>query len=112
MSHRAAIYYADLTVRDGVTLEEAIAEAQQNDVRRKAVGFDQMALDVAGREGFGNGAFEECAEDIAEIVEEFFPATDGNIDGANSIVDPINGVLKEKPSLKEKLDKKAVCLNG
>src|SRR5207247_957096 len=74
LSHRSAIYYVDLTVREGLTLEEAIAEARQNDIRRKAGGYDQVALDISGRQGFSNGAFEDSEEEISEIVDEFFHA--------------------------------------
>lgn len=71
LSHRAAIYYVDLTVREGFKLEGAIAEARQNDNRRKAGGYDQVALDATGSQEFSNGAFEDGEEDIPEIVEEF-----------------------------------------
>jgi hypothetical protein len=102
MSHRSAIYYVDLTVREGMTLEEAIAEARQSDERRRAGGYDQAALDAAGRLGFGNGAFEESEEEMPEIVEEFFnTAGDSGMGG----VDKTNG--RTKPSLMEKLDLKA-----
>ncbi len=106
LSHRSAIYYVDLTVREGITLEDAIAEAKENDTRRKAVGYDQEALDTAGSQGFSNGAFEDSEEEITEIVEEFFPeaGSDTGTGGADSTV------TKIKPSLKEKLDKKAAVL--
>ncbi|BDU18093.1 hydrolase or metal-binding protein [Lysobacter auxotrophicus] len=64
MSHRAAIYYVDLVVRTGMTLEQAIAEAHAKDAQRKGSGFDQEALDEAARRGFANGAFEELDEDV------------------------------------------------
>lgn len=76
-SHRAPIYYADLVIRDGKTLEEAIAEAREIHGQRKAVGFDQAALDESARQGFANGAFEESEEEVPEIVEEFYPETGG-----------------------------------
>jgi hypothetical protein len=81
-SYRSAIYYVDLVVQSGLSLEEAITQARELDTRRKAAGFDQAGLDDAARRGFGNGAFEESDEDGAAVVEEFFPedATDeGNI---------------------------------
>ncbi len=107
-SHRSAIYYVDLSVREGMTLEEAITEAKKNDTRRKEVGYDQDALDTAGSQGFGNGAFEDSDEEITEIVEEFFPEAGGDsgTGGADS------NVTKIKPSLKEKLDRKAAVLEG
>ncbi len=58
-SYRAAIYYVDLVVQSGLTLEEAIGRATELDSQRRAAGFDQVALDYAARVGFGNGAFEE-----------------------------------------------------
>lgn len=130
LSHRSAIYYVDLTVREGITLEEAIAQARENDQRRKAGGYDQAALDLAASEGFRNGAFEESEEETADFIEEFFPlgegsAGDGN-DNTNASVtgdlnngasgvksaDAVKAAAKLKPSLLEKLDKKAAGLSG
>lgn len=73
-SHRAAIYYADLVVRSGMSLNEAIAHAKNLAVQRLATGFDQPALDAAARLGFANGSFEDVPDEAAEIVEEFYPA--------------------------------------
>lgn len=73
MSHRSAIYYVDLVVRSGLMLEEAIAQAIQKDEARRAAGVDQEALDEAARRGFANGAFEDLAEDVPAVVEEFYP---------------------------------------
>ncbi|WP_295763803.1 hydrolase or metal-binding protein [Undibacterium sp.] len=121
LSHRSAIYYVDLTVREGMTLEEAIAEAQQNDTRRKAGGYDQVALDQAASVGFGNGAFEESDEEISEIVDEFFPVDGGDSGIGNTADDTVTDNkavgtaadrTKLKPSLMEKLDKKAAKISG
>lgn len=73
MSYRTAIYYVDLVVRAGTSLEQAIEEARELDQCRAASGFDQAALDEAARQGFANGAFEEWEEDVPAVVEEFFP---------------------------------------
>ena len=72
-SHRAPIYYVDLTVRTGMTLAEALVEARAERQRRRDAGFDQAALDLAARVGFANGAFEELDEDGTSVVEEFYP---------------------------------------
>lgn len=72
-SHRAPIYYVDLTVRDGMSLAEAVSAARTEQDARKASGFDQAALDEAARMGFAQGAFEESEEEGAAVVEEFFP---------------------------------------
>lgn len=81
MSFHTAIYYVDLVIWGGITLEEAISEAKSLDVKRKEAGFDQSALDEAARKGFANGAFEELEEDVPAVVEEFYPdagKTDNN----------------------------------
>ena len=75
MSHRTPIFYVDLVVRSGLTLEQAIVEARTKDEQRKDSGFDQAALDEAAWRGFANGAFEELEEDVPAVVEEFFPDT-------------------------------------
>lgn len=110
-SHRSAIYYADLTVREGMSLEEAIATAKQIHERREAGGYMQDALDQAVREGFANGAFEDSEEDAGEIVEEFFSEL-GNDKISQDKRSPIPeqesspSLSNVKPNLKEKLDHK------
>jgi hypothetical protein len=109
-SHRAPVYYVDLTIREGMTLEEAIAEARQTDARRKAVGFDQAALDDSARQGFANGAFEESEEEIPAIVEEFYAESSGS--GAVTDEGRVTSAASAKPSLREKLDQKAARQPG
>lgn len=72
-SHRAPIYYVDLTVRSGSTLAKTLEEARREGQARAESGFDQVALDAAARAGFAAGAFEESAEEGAAVVEEFYP---------------------------------------
>lgn len=72
-SHRSAIYYADLVVRAGISLNEAISQSRTMASERLAAGFDQSALDAAARLGFANGSFEDAPDETAEIVEEFYP---------------------------------------
>ena len=98
MSHRAAIYYVDLVVRAGLSLEQAIEGARELEQRRQVSGFDQAALDEAARQGFANGAFEELEEDVQAVVEEFYPqdvpagAAEGVPDApATSLRDKLNG---------------------
>lgn len=100
-SHRAAVYYVDLTTRDGMTLEDAIAEARAQHETRKSAGFDQEALEQAAKQGFENGAFEETEDEIPDVLEEFFPES-GTGDGTES-----KDKSKGKPSLQDKLDSKA-----
>ena len=99
MSFRSTIFYVDLVVRSGMTLEEAIIEAKQLDASRRASGFDQTALDEAARKGFANGAFEDLAEDVPTVVEEFYPA-DGPVEmprvSSNAPSASLQGKLEEK----------------
>lgn len=74
MSFRTPIFYVDLVVRSGMTLGEAVAKARELDGSRSEAGFNQTALDEAARKGFANGAFEDLAEDVPAVVEEFYPA--------------------------------------
>ncbi len=106
MSYRTAIYYVDLVVRAGTSLEQAIEEARELDQRRQASGFDQAALDEAARQGFANGAFEELEEDVSAVVEEFFQEATGEETG-----DPPAG--KAPTSLGSKLEARiARAANG
>lgn len=72
MSYGTPIYYVDLVVRTGITLEQAITQARELDEQRQASGFNQAALDESARRGFANGAFEELEEDVPAVVEEFY----------------------------------------
>lgn len=105
-SHRAPVYYVDLTIREGTSLEEAIAEARALSEQRKEVGHDQAALDSAARVGFENGAFEEMEEEIPDVLEEFFPA-DGEGSGTGASTGAGTGTTTGKPTLQDKLDGKA-----
>lgn len=75
-SHRGAIYYVDLGVREGMTLEDAITEAKAAAARRLEAGLDQPALDAAGQAGFGNASFEFSEDEGPEILEEFYPTAE------------------------------------
>lgn len=109
-SYRSAIYYVDLSVRAGSTLEEALTQARELDARRKTAGFAQAALDAAARLGFANGAFEDSAEERAAVAEEFYPAPEP----AKSSSEPPStetGSTARSP-LREKLERQAVLLGG
>ncbi|WP_395061182.1 phage capsid protein [Paraburkholderia silvatlantica] len=121
-SYRSAIYYVDLGVRSGSTLEAAITGAHELDARRRATGFDQQALDTAAHAGFSNGAFEDSIEDGAALVDEFYPDA-GRADGAGSGTDadtgnedtrgkPAANSQPESSSLRQKLERKTALLGG
>ncbi|MDM1020833.1 hydrolase or metal-binding protein [Acinetobacter sp. VNK23] len=71
-SYRTPIYYVDLTLRDGVNLQDAIVSAKQIDEQSKAAGFYQEALDHVARQGYGNASFEVGGDEGLDIVEEFY----------------------------------------
>lgn len=103
MSHGTPVYYVDITVRQGNTLESALQAAQQNEELKRASGFDQTALDQAARLGFSYGEFEDNTEDAADIVEEFYPATESH--SQQHYHQPLESI-----SLAEKLDARASSL--
>lgn len=109
-SYRSAIYYVDLNVRSGSTLEETIVGARQLDARRRASGFDQAALDTAARIGFSNGAFEDSIEETAAVAEEFYPAESGDDRSHDDGHD--NSSTPSTHRLKDQLDKRAALLGG
>ena len=68
-SHRAPIYYVDLTLREGVDTAEALRQAtSQGQEQEKA----DHALEAAARLGLGNGLLEETEEEREAELEEFF----------------------------------------
>src|SRR3546814_6439465 len=95
LSFRTAIYYVDLVVRTGLTLEHAISQAREVDATRKASGFDQDALDEAARRGFSNGAFEELVQDVPDVVQEFYPEDEAEQAPAKA-VKGLRGKLEDK----------------
>jgi hypothetical protein len=98
MSYGTPIYYVDLVVRTGITLEQAITQARELDEQRQASGFDQAALDEAARKGFANGAFEDLAEDVPAVVEEFYPEGGGeqHADSRGSAGSGLKGKLEAR----------------
>lgn len=102
LSHRSAIYYVDLTIREGMKLEDALTEARATHERRKQCGHDQDALDETAKAGFTNGAFEDAADEMPAVLDEFYSES-AEADGSTAAT--VNPVAKE--SLKDKLDKKA-----
>ncbi len=71
-SYRQPVYYVDLTLREGVSLKEAIQTAQEIDQQAKAKGFNQQALDQMARQGYGNARFEVNSEEGVDVMEEFY----------------------------------------
>ena len=71
-SYRAPVYYVDLTLREGVSLHQAIQTAQEIQQQIQQSGFQQGALDQVARQGFANAKFEVGTEEGIEVNEEFY----------------------------------------
>eukprot|EP01086_Lenisia_limosa_P000858 TRINITY_DN1148_c0_g2_i3.p1 TRINITY_DN1148_c0_g2~~TRINITY_DN1148_c0_g2_i3.p1 ORF type:complete len:295 (+),score=33.45 TRINITY_DN1148_c0_g2_i3:383-1267(+) len=76
-SYRQPVYYVDLTLREGISLNEAIIQAKQIDEQSKQAGFYQEALDFIARKGFGNGRMDVDMEEGLDVVEEFYQPVEG-----------------------------------
>ncbi|MFZ5531268.1 MAG: hypothetical protein ACOY4U_09515 [Pseudomonadota bacterium] len=108
-SHRAPIYYVDLTLREGMTLADAVAQAKQQEAQQQQAGICQDALDAAARAGFGNGFSEESVEDTPALVEEFFTDdADAHIEDASTST-PTGGL---KGKLGQKANGQAAPVTG
>ena len=105
------IYYVDLTVRSGVSVEEALREAKQIEADRQEAGFDQVALETAARQGFSNGAFEESDGEGDSVVEEFYPEGDRFLDNAEA-ASPRPAQKLAQSTLVNKLDDRAEKLTS
>jgi len=92
------IYYVDITPRSGLSTEEMLTQARQLDEARRQAGFDQAALDLAAKQGLGNGAFEDSEEDGGAVVEEFFSTSPETDSPATSRVPamPLHATLGQK----------------
>lgn len=71
-SYRTPVYYVDLTLREGIHLQEALHTAKEIDQKSKLCGFNQAALDQTALQGYANAQFEMDGEEGLEIVEEFY----------------------------------------
>jgi len=77
-SHRTPIYYVDVVIKEGFSLQEAVAEAREKARQMKEEGVDQAALDTAAAKGFGNALFEYGEDEMTQVVEEFYPPDPNN----------------------------------
>lgn len=101
-------YWGNVLEPSGLSLEDALLEAKQREETRQATGFDQSALDLAARQGFKNGVFEDSEEDTGAIVEEFFTAIEHQ---PSLVAHQVQLTTPAKPSLAQKLDSQATRHN-
>ncbi len=82
-SYRQPVYYVDLTLRDGISLNDAITQAKQIDEQSKQAGFYQEAVDHIARRGFANAVFEINSEEDPDVIDEFYPLDENSADPEN-----------------------------
>jgi hypothetical protein len=98
-SHRTPIYYVDLVIKDGVSLQEAVAEARGKSRQVKEGGVDQAALDIAAAKGFANALLEYDEDEMTQVIEEFYPPAAGNgLSRSSSIVSKLREDLDSAKS--------------
>ncbi|WP_420997430.1 hypothetical protein ACKI2N_024725 [Cupriavidus sp. 30B13] len=101
LSHQVPIYYVDLTIRSGLTLERAITEAREVDMRRRSAGFEQAALDSTAQRELARGMLEENEEEAPALISEFF------LQPFHEKAAPL-GQRRKPSTLKDRLDDKIV----
>ncbi|MFD1436925.1 hydrolase or metal-binding protein [Acinetobacter sp. ANC 4282] len=77
-SYRQPVYYVDLTLRECISLNDAITQAKQIDEQSKQAGFYQEAVDHIARRGFANARFETDIEEGLDVLEEYYPEQEQN----------------------------------
>jgi hypothetical protein len=98
-SRRTPIYYVDLVIKEGVPLQEAVAQAREKARQMKEEGVDQAALDAAAAKGFGNALFEYDEDEMNQVTEEFYPVnTDDGSPGNSSVVSKLKKDLNSARS--------------
>ncbi|MCU4363456.1 hydrolase or metal-binding protein, partial [Acinetobacter sp. WU_MDCI_Abxc22] len=71
-SYRTPVYYVDLTLREGINLQEAIQTAKEIDQKSKLCGFNQVALDQMASHVYSNAQFDVNVEEGLDLAEEFY----------------------------------------
>ena len=82
-SYRQPVYYVDLTLREGISLNDAITQAKQIDEQSKQAGFYQEAVDHIARRGFANAVFEINSAEDPDVINEFYPLDENSADPEN-----------------------------
>lgn len=108
-SHRTPVYYVDLCLRDGLSLEEAVAQARSAATKQEASGVNIAALEMAARTALANGAFEEGEEEVPAIVEEFYPEPGDEGAGGQSMAEVVQMPSKLSDRLGAKVKREASC---
>ncbi|HSD38703.1 MAG TPA: hydrolase or metal-binding protein [Rhodocyclaceae bacterium] len=73
LSRGTPVYYADLTLREGDSLIQAIGRAREEAAQQREAGIETALLEEAARRALANGSFEESEDEVPTLVEEFYP---------------------------------------
>lgn len=88
LSHRAPVYYADLTLRDGDNLADAVSRAKAEAAHQREAGMETELFEEAAKLALANGNFEESEEEAPAIVSEFYPEVESEGDEPAESVTP------------------------
>lgn len=72
-SYRTPVYYVDLTLRDELTLTDAVEQARQAAMLDEEAGVTISEMEAVARALLRNGQFEEVDEEVPLLLEEFYP---------------------------------------
>ncbi len=72
-SYRTPVYYVDLTLRDELTLTEAVGQARQEAMLDDEAGLAISEMETVARALLRNGQFEDVDEEVPMLLEEFYP---------------------------------------
>ena len=92
-SHRAPIYYVDLTLRADQSMEDAVSHAREAAKVRESQGIHQAELDKVAHAGLLNAQFEYSEEEGLQVVEEFVP--EGTAPPGNAQPQPVQGLSQK-----------------
>ena len=95
-SHRAPIYYVDLTLRAEQSMKGAVTHAREESQAQVNLGINQAELDKVAQAGLMNAQFEYSEDEGLQVTEEFY-RNEANQD---------TSVSKQSTSLKEALSAK------
>ncbi len=71
-SHRAPIYYVDLTLRAEQSMKEAVTHAREEAQAQVNLGINQAELDNVAQAGLLNARFEYSEDEGLQVTEEFY----------------------------------------
>ena len=111
-SHRAPVFYVDICLRDGISLEEAVSQAKLAASQNEEAGVNIAAFELAARIALTNGAFEEGEEEVPAIVEEFFPEPAAGLSEDGGEAQPGAEVVTIPSKLADRLGSRVIARQG